>query len=86
MTNRVEDFAPTLRRAIAEAKAAGFGEAAAELEERAFACYTTSSELLGETGAAIRAFLNSQTRPIPDSITKKLELCLKEIRKVWPRL
>jgi hypothetical protein len=86
MDEPVADFTPTLRLAISEAKAAGLADAASELEARAFACYTTSSEMLGETGMAIRAFLNSRTRPIPLNITTRLEICLNEIRKVWPHV
>ena len=59
MTGKVEDYYPFLKAAIAEAKAAGLDAAAAQLEGSAFSAYTTSSELLGEHGTAIREFLKS---------------------------
>ena len=57
MSAGVNDFHPLLRAAIAEARAAGFGEAAAVLESKVLAAGTTSSELLGTVGAAIVEFL-----------------------------
>lgn len=86
MTDQVADFQPILRAAIAEAKAAGLVVAASELEVHAFAAYTSSSELLGETGAAIKAFLASEGTAAPQSVVAKLNLCLMEVRKVWPRM
>jgi len=53
---QVKDIAPKLRRAIMLAREAGLVESAAELETRAFAAYTTSSEWLGAVGDAIRRF------------------------------
>ena len=72
---------PLLKAAIAEAKSAGLGAAATELEERAFAAYTTSSELMGEHQMAISEFLEAEGPAIPPHIREKLEQCLEEIRK-----
>ena len=84
MTLQVEDYYPFLKAAIAEAKAAGLDAAATELEDRAFAVYTTSSELLGEHGMAIRQFLKSGGAAVPAGVKANLDRCLVEIRKVWP--
>jgi hypothetical protein len=86
MTSRVVDFRPTLRAAIAEARAAGLADSASQLEEQAFAAYATSSEWLGEAGLAIKAFLASAGSALPQSVAEKLNVCLVEVHKVWPRL
>lgn len=86
MTSHVADFRPTLRSAIAEAKAAGLADSAYLLDEHAFAAYATSSESLGEIGLAIKAFLASAGSALPDSVAEKLNACLVEVSKVWPRL
>lgn len=86
MAEQVADFQPLLEAAIAEAKAAGLVAAASQLEGRAFAAYATSSELLGETGAAIKAFLASEGSAVPRSVATKLNLCLMEVRKIWPSM
>jgi hypothetical protein len=86
MSNRVADFQPMLRAAIAEAKAAGLLTAALQLEGKVFEAFTTSSELLGETGAAIKAFLASEGAAAPQPVVAKLNLCLTEVRKVWPNM
>ena len=52
----VADVSPALRQAIRLAREAGLNESATELETRAFAAYTTSSEWLGEVGEAILEF------------------------------
>ena len=85
MKDKVADFHPWLREAIAEAKSSGLEREASKLEQRAFAAYTTSSELLGETGDAIREFLHSAGRSVPPTVNKKLRACLAEIGKVWSK-
>jgi hypothetical protein len=77
--SEVEDYSPRLKAAIAEAKAAGLEEAAAELEGRLFAAYTTSSELIGEHGVAIREFLKSGGAAVPPGVRASLEGYLKHI-------
>ena len=86
MSNQVDDYYPTLKAAIAEAKAAGLNSLASKLEADAFAMYSSSSELLGEQGKAILAFLKLAGPKVPPSVSGKLEQCLIQIRKVWPQL
>jgi hypothetical protein len=83
-SQRVTDFRPWLRAAIDEARAAGLGVAAAELEAAAFAAYTTSSEWLGETGRAINKFMAKTDGRLSATTVASLKACLAEIRKVWP--
>jgi len=86
MNIRVDDFDSTLKAAIAEAKAVGLEASARRLEERAFLACATSSEFLGQTGAAILEFLRSEGSAVPPGVALKLQRCLGEIRKVWPKL
>jgi len=76
--SQVEDYYPLLKAAIAEAKAAGLEAAATELERKLFAAYTTSSELLGEHGIAIRAFLKSEGSAVPPKVKATLNRYLKQ--------
>ena len=80
----VTDLNSTLRRAVTLARAAGL-ESATELEDRAFAAYTTSSEWLGEVGEAIRQFRVRERDKVPPEVSRLLDLCLTEVGKVWPR-
>ena len=82
---RVADFSPALRQAIKLAREAGLTESAAELEERAFAAYTTSSEWLGEVGEAILQFRAREGKGVPTEVAKLLDQCLREVGKVWPK-
>jgi hypothetical protein len=84
MNIQVNDFYPMLKSAVAEARAAGLEASALKLEERAFSAYTTSSELLAETGEAILEFQKAEGTAIPPLVAAKLKRCLNEIRKVWP--
>lgn len=79
------DFSAALRRAIALARTAGLRESTDELESRAFATYTTSSELLGETGDAILQFRKREGARVPDDVSDLLDQCLWEIGKAWPK-
>lgn len=82
---KIRDYTPLLEEAIAEAKAAGFGAAADELNRACFkTAFTTSSELLHEHGIAIRDFLKETGRALPRPIRRKMEACLTEIDLVWP--
>jgi|RhiMetdeSRZDD1v2_1073273.scaffolds.fasta_scaffold1798898_2 hypothetical protein len=83
---QVKDIAPKLRRAIMLAREAGLVESAAELETRAFAAYTTSSEWLGAVGDAIRRFPSRERVRVPTEVAELLNACLEEIGKVWPNL
>lgn len=78
----VRDYAPLLEEAIAEARAEGFVVEAHELERKANGVYTTSSELLGEHGLAIRTFLKATGSRLPRSIRSKLETCLDRMESV----
>ncbi len=86
MTDHLADFQSVLKAAISEAKAAGVEPSTSQLEERAFAAYATSSEWLGEAGLAIKAFLAAPGSSLPLSVVEKLNFCLAEVRKVWPRI
>jgi hypothetical protein len=81
----VADFSPALREAIRLAREAGLTESATELEERAFAIYATSSELLGEVGEAIQEFRGREGRRVPAKVAELLDQCLTEVGKVWPK-
>lgn len=89
MTTKIADYTPLLQEAIAEAKAAGFEAAAYELEQTAFAAFTTSSEMLQEHGLAIRRFLAATHGSLPRPIKAKLSTCLTEMElasTAWRRL
>jgi len=81
----VTDFGPALRQAIALAREAGLTESATELEKRAFAAYTTSSEWLGEVGEAILEFRSREGKRVPANVVDLLDGCLREVGKVWPK-
>jgi len=78
MPNRLIDYLPLLREAIAEARSAGLEAAAADLDRFAAASFTSSSEMLQEHGLAIRRFLKATQRSLPQSIKSKLQVCLLE--------
>jgi hypothetical protein len=81
----VSDFTPTLREAIMLAREAGLTRSAAELEERSLAAFTTSSEWLGQVGDAILQFRSREGKRVPTEVAERLDECLREIGKVWPR-
>ena len=79
MTTKTKDYAPLLREAIAEARAAGLEAEAIKLEQAAFAtAFTTSSEMLQEHGLAIERFLKATKGALPESTRDKLKDCLLE--------
>jgi hypothetical protein len=78
MTARIRDYSPLLREAIAEAKAAGLGTAARELEQACTGVFTTSSEMLQEHGLAITRFLRATRGTLPASAEAKLVACVTE--------
>lgn len=86
MATQVEDFYPLLREAITEARAAGLVSLTDSLESRSFAAYTTSSELLGETGQAIVEFLQVGSANVPPAVAAKLQACLRQVQRVWPEI
>lgn len=86
MATQVEDFYPLMREAIAEARAAGLESLANSMESRSFAAYTTSSELLGDTGQAIVEFLQAGNAKVPPTVAAKLKECLRQVQRVWPEI
>ena len=79
---KARDHASLLREAIAEARAAGFGPAADELESACFGtAFTTSSDLFQEHRRAIGRFLDVTGAALPDGIRTKLKDCLAEIKR-----
>jgi hypothetical protein len=82
---QVADFGPAMRQAIKLAREAGLMESATELEERAAAAATTSSEWLGEVGGAILRFRAREGDRVPAEVSELLDQCLTEIGKVWPK-
>lgn len=93
MTTRIRDYTPLLKEAIAEARTAGLETAANDLEQAAFAAFTTSSEMLQEHGLAIKRVLRATHDTLPRSTKTKLKACLTETelactgwRKLWALL
>jgi len=82
-TVQAADFTQTLQQAIHESRAAGLD--LRELEQTAGGVYTTSSEYLGEIGAAIARFLQSNGHNVPPATAAKFRGCLAEVGKVWPK-
>jgi hypothetical protein len=81
----VRDYTPWLEEAIAGARAAGLVAEADELESRCFkTAYTTSGELMGEHGLAIRRFLKATRGRAPKPVRAKLNACLVELGMAWP--
>lgn len=79
------DYTRQLSEAIAAAKAAGLEAEAAELETTCFrVAYTTSSEMLGEHGLALRRFLEATRGRLPASVRDILQPCLVEAGIAWP--
>ena len=79
------DFTTDLEEALSELESHGFHAQVAEARQRCFAACTTSSEWLGEAGEAIDALLRSCGSSVPQTSRIRLEGCLREVRKVWPK-
>ena len=83
MPPRVRDYSPLLEQAIAEARAAGLGEEATELETMCFStAYTTSSELLQEHYLAMQTFLRNTEGRLPQTTARKVRVCMNETELV----
>jgi hypothetical protein len=67
-----------------ELESAGNHDAAARLAAVQDSACTTGSEWLGELGTAVKAIRNAGT--LPAAFDKKLDLIMKEVRRVWRRL
>lgn len=81
----INDFTPRLREALSEIEAAGFVASAEAARGKCFSVYTTSSEWLGEVGVSVTELLATHGALIPASTREKLNACLNEVAKVWPR-
>src|SRR4051812_9965379 len=80
----VRDYAPLLKQAITEAKAAGLAAQATDLEQRTLlAVFTTSSEMLQEQGLAIARFLQANGDALPRRTKAKFKACLNETYLVY---
>ncbi len=73
-----------MQRAIALIREAGMTEPARELDARLSTAYTTSSEFLGELGAAIVRFREKEAGRLPPAAAELLDECQREIGAVWP--
>ena len=74
-----------LRQAIAIARGLGLTESADRLQDRTEGAYTSSSEYLGEVGDAIQEFLAREGNRLPGVLTRRLDECLYEVGRVWPK-
>lgn len=84
--NTTFDSPDALDRFVAEVQAelegGGFPIAARRLADIRSSAYTTSSEWLGELGAAMKAIRNQ--RGLSASLKDKVEVILAEARRAWP--
>lgn len=79
------NYTDLLTDVIREAKDAGLEEAASALEQSCFGvAFTTSSEMLGEHGIALRRFVKATRGKLPPSTKAKLKFCLVETGLAWP--
>ncbi|MBI2435898.1 MAG: hypothetical protein HYV26_23840 [Candidatus Hydrogenedentes bacterium] len=78
----VNDFIPDLRRAAAEL---ADSEERRQLFSALEAGWTSSSEMLGQIGKAIRT-LEAETPELPGPVRQSFQRALAEIRKVWPSI
>ena len=82
---RGDDFLGTLSQAIDRLRAAGFKEDAAMLWDLAFeAAWTSSSEMVGESGLAILRVQQRARGKLPKPVARGLDLCMDHVREVWP--
>ncbi|HEX7157410.1 MAG TPA: hypothetical protein VF214_00240 [Edaphobacter sp.] len=79
------DISPVLRRLISELQAEGLGSAAQDLQARCFAAYTTSSEWLGEVGAALERFRSANRGRYSSDSDALIDQILREVGRVWTR-
>lgn len=68
-------------------RAAGFEEDARSQQEIAFeTAWTSSSEMVGEIGLAIRGIQERGRGRLPKDVARGLEDCMRFVRKVWPKI
>ena len=82
---QLADISPVLKRIISELHSAGLDSAARELEVQCFAAYTSSSEWLGEVGAALDRFRRVNRGRYSADLDPLIDECLREVSKLWPR-
>lgn len=68
---------------IASLKASGFASHATRLEEVLDGTWTTSTELIGELGAAVCA-IRADCDPLTPTQKQLIRACLREVRKALP--
>jgi hypothetical protein len=78
------DISPVLRRLISELHSGGLDSAARELEAHCFAAYTSSSEWLGEVGAALYRFRSVNRGRYSPELDPLIDQCLREVGRAWP--
>ena len=61
----------------------GFVAHGARLEDILNGTWTTSSELIGELGAAV-VTIRKECKPLSPAQKALLEECLRQVRSVWP--
>ena len=83
MTQTIRDYRLLLEQAISEARNAGLGEEAGQLQSAVSAAFTTSSELISDQGHAILRFVNATRGRLPVGVKVKLDACLAEIGRTW---
>lgn len=76
----------TIRRVAALAREAGLVEEANDLESVTWQAYTTSSEMAGVLGAALRAFVSRTSGRLPAAAAPLIDEALEQIREIWPRI
>ena len=82
----VRDLRPELGQIEAGLRQAGFRDSANALHSALSAAYTTSSEMLGEFGKALRQAERRAGPDLPAELKQQIDRCLREIRKTWPGL
>jgi hypothetical protein len=71
-------------RALAKAlKEGGFAAHGGRLENILDGTWTTSSELIGELGAAVVA-VRKECKPLDATQKALVKECLRQVRKAWP--
>jgi hypothetical protein len=70
---------------IRQLRVHGHAAAAEAIATIKASAWTSASELLGELGAAVLQF-QSRTPDAPQPLGRALQRCMKEVRKVWPRI
>ena len=75
-----------IRRAAAIARDAGLIDEANDLESVTWEAYTTSSEMAGAFGGAIRAFVSRTSGRMPPATAALLDEAIADIHVIWPDL